>query len=174
MDEELYRLIYQAKRGEKEAFTALIKRYKGHVYRYALGMLGDQMEAEDAAQEAFIKAYYSMNQLETEYAFSAWIIRIVSNLCKDKLKKRTKEQPLSTENEELNVSYEPTHLRLTIEEAMKHLTPEHREVIILHDIHGYKYDEIAVIADVPVGTVKSRLHAARMALRIEMKKGDEL
>ncbi|SEB46067.1 sigma-70 family RNA polymerase sigma factor [Paenibacillus sp. GP183] len=175
MDEELYRLIREAKQGEKKAFAELIKRYKGHIYRHAYGVLGNRMEAEDVAQEAFLKAYYSLSRLDNEYAFSAWIFRIVTNLCRDRLKKLGRERTLSTEllQQMATKRVEDNHLRLTIEEAMKQLTPDHREVILLHDVQGYRYDEMAEILTIPLGTVKSRLNAARLALRNEMKKGDE-
>ncbi|AIQ12592.1 RNA polymerase sigma factor [Paenibacillus durus] len=174
VDEELNHIIHRAKHGDKEAFAQLVKRYKGHVYRYAAGMLGDRMDAEDVSQEAFIKVYYSLSGLDNEYAFSSWIIRIVSNLCKDRLKKRTKEQRMSDEpNETIADQHLPDPLeKLSIEEAMSRLTVEHREILLLHEVQGYRYEEIADIMEIPLGTVKSRLFAARMVLRKELGKGD--
>jgi len=175
VDEELNRLIRDAKRGDKDAFTKLISLYKAPVYRHAFGMLGDKMEAEDAAQEAFIKAYSFISRLENEYSYSAWMIRIVSNVCMDRLKKRRKERALVSESiaEARSPSTRDEHLGLTVEEAMRKLTPEHRQVILLHDVQGYRYEEIADLIGIPMGTVKSRLNAGRLALRNELKKGDE-
>jgi RNA polymerase sigma-70 factor (ECF subfamily) len=175
VDEELYRLIGEAKRGGKEAFAQLLTQYKDRVYRHAFGMLGERMEAEDITQEAFIKAYYSLARLESEYAFSSWMMQIVSNLCKDRLKKCEKERTLRSESiEEVTIQgVEDKNLGLGIQEAMTTLSPEHREVILLHDVQGYRYEEIAAIVGIPLGTVKSRLNMARLALRNEMKKGDE-
>ncbi|MDG0812691.1 sigma-70 family RNA polymerase sigma factor [Cohnella rhizosphaerae] len=87
MDEELHRLIRNAKQGDQEEFAALVRRFKDHVYRYAYGMLGDTMEAEDVAQEVFVKCYGSLSKLESEFAFVSWLNRIVFNLCADRLKK---------------------------------------------------------------------------------------
>ncbi|WP_025688617.1 RNA polymerase sigma factor [Paenibacillus zanthoxyli] len=174
VDEELNHIIHRARRGDKEAFAQLVNRYKGHVYRYAAGMLGDRMDAEDVSQEAFIKVYYSLSGLDNEYAFSSWIIRIVSNLCKDRLKKRAKEQRLRDEPDEAIADrHLPDPLeKLSIEEAMARLTVDHREILLLHEVQGYRYEEIADILEVPLGTVKSRLFAARMALRKELGKED--
>jgi RNA polymerase sigma factor (sigma-70 family) len=174
VDEELFRNIHRAKQGDREAFTKLVKRYKDQVFRHAVGMLGDKMEAEDVTQEAFIKAFYSLSNLDHEYAFSSWMIRIVSNLCKDRLKQHGKII-LAGEDSILraaNLGYEQSHDNLTIEEAMNQLTVEHREAILLHDVHGYRYEEISHMVGVPLGTVKSRLFAARLALRKELRRGE--
>lgn len=173
MDQELNKLISKAKTGEKEAFTLLVKRYKESVFRYAFGMLADRMEAEDVSQEAFIKAYYSLAKLENIYAFSSWLTRIVSNLCYDRIQKRKKETAVSGElikTHIANNNIEQVHLHMTIEEAMNKLSPEHREAIILRDVEGYSYDEIAGMINIPLGTVKSRISSARLMLRKEMNR----
>ncbi len=173
MDQELFRLIGKAKSGDTDAFALLVKQYKDQVFRFAFGMLSDRMEAEDVSQEAFIKAYYSLSRLENSYAFSSWLTRIVSNLCYDRIQKRKKENTLSSERIEASMSeqgMERSDLHLTIEEAMKTLSPEQREAILLRDVEGYTYDEIAGMLNIPLGTVKSRIHAARLMLRKEMKK----
>jgi RNA polymerase sigma factor (sigma-70 family) len=174
VDEELFRIIHRAKQGDREAFTNLVKRYKDQVFRHAVGMLGDRMEAEDVSQDAFVKAFYSLSNLDNEYAFSSWMIRIVSNLCKDRIKQRGKlifaweEQIVRTRQ----MGYNESHENLMIEEAMNRLTMEHREAILLHDVQGYRYEEISQLVGVPLGTVKSRLFAARLALRKELRRGD--
>ncbi|WP_410513590.1 RNA polymerase sigma factor [Paenibacillus sp. BR2-3] len=175
MNEELYHIIHEAKRGNQEAFAELVSRYKGHVYRYAVGMLNDRMDAEDVAQEAFVKAFYSLSSLNNEYAFTSWLIRIVSNLCKDRLKKRIKEQGCREEPNEraADQSLSDPLEKLSIEECLSKLSIDHREVLLLHDVQGYRYEEIAEMVDVPLGTVKSRLFAARMALRKELIKEDQ-
>lgn len=173
MDQELYRLIGKAKDGDKDAFALLIKRYKDIVFRYAFGMLSDRMKAEDVAQEAFIKIFYSLSRLDNLYAFSSWLTRIVSNLCYDRIQKRKKDYTVPTERIETNISnngMERTDLHMTIEEALKTLSPEHREAVILRDVEGYTYDEIARMLNIPLGTVKSRINAARLMLRKELKK----
>jgi RNA polymerase sigma factor (sigma-70 family) len=145
------------------------------VYRYAVGMLNNRMDAEDVAQEAFVKAFYSISGLDNEFAFSSWMITIVSNLCKDRLKKRVKEQAFRDEPNELTVdpNLSDPLTKLSLEDCLSRLSIDHREVLLLHDVQGYRYEEIANMVDVPLGTVKSRLFAARMALRKELKKEDQ-
>ncbi|MBB6669308.1 RNA polymerase sigma factor [Cohnella nanjingensis] len=175
MDEELNRIISEAKQGSKDAFATLVHRFKNQVYRYAYGMLGDRMEAEDASQEVFIKCYYSLSRLENEFSFVSWLTRIVSNVCLDRLKKRQRENEVAQETAgegEAQERHMSNDLKITIEEAMRQLTPEHREIMILHDVQGYRYEEIATQLGIPLGTVKSRLNAARLAFRIEMKRGE--
>lgn len=179
MDDELYELIGRAISGNKEAFADLLRRFQGSVYRYAYGMLGDRMEAEDAAQEAFIKAYYALPRLENRFAFASWLMRIVANQCRDRLQKRSRERPASDELLEHagalalaagEDSIERKQLQLSIEEAMRRLSPDHREVVLLRDVEGYSYEEIADMLLLPLGTVKSRINAARLGLRNEMKR----
>jgi RNA polymerase sigma factor (sigma-70 family) len=174
VDEELFHHIHRAKQGDRDAFTNLVERYKDQVFRHAVGMLGDTMEAEDISQEAFIKAFYSISNLDHEYAFTSWMIRIVSNLCKDRLKQRGKivyagDESIITAEQ---MGYVESHENLTIEEAMNCLTMEQKEVVLLHDVQGFRYEEISEMVGVPLGTVKSRLFTARLALRKELRRGD--
>ncbi|MBB6734473.1 RNA polymerase sigma factor [Cohnella zeiphila] len=180
MDEELYRIIREAKQGKKDAFAILVRRFKDYVYRYAYGMLGDRMEAEDVTQEAFLKCYAALPRLENEFSFVSWLQRIVSNLCSDHLKKRQKEKtkPIQETLSQMEISearqrHSAQDLKWTIEESLKQLSPDHRQIILLHDVQGFRYEEIAQTLEIPVGTVKSRLNAARLALRQIMKKGEE-
>jgi RNA polymerase sigma-70 factor (ECF subfamily) len=169
LDDKLYAIIRQAKQGSREAFTLLMERYKDHVFRFAHGMLGDRMDAEDVSQEAFIKAYYSLFQLENEAAFGSWLTRIVSNLCYDRLKK--KKLAFSELTDQIVEStMDQYQLRLSLEEAMSKLSPEHREVILLKDVRGYSYEEMETILAIPLGTVKSRMNMARLRLRTELNR----
>ncbi|WP_449603388.1 RNA polymerase sigma factor [Paenibacillus sp. Marseille-Q9583] len=173
VNDELYQMIHKAKGGNQEAFTELVQRYKGQVYRFAVGMLSNRMDAEDVAQEAFVKAFYSLSRLDNEYAFSSWMITIVSNLCKDRLKKRAQEQAFIEPNERIaDPGLSDPIEKLSVEEGLGRLSVDHREVILLHDVQGYHYEEIAEMVQVPIGTVKSRLFSARMALRKELAKED--
>lgn len=174
MHEELHLILQRAQDGDREAFAELVTRYKHQVYRHAIAMLGDRMEAEDVVQEAFVKVFYSLSKLESAYAFSSWMTRIVSNLCLDRLKKRKITAPVAERypEEMERIGYNDSHTNMSIEEAMDHLSEEHRAAIALHDIQGYRYEEMAEMLGIPVGTVKSRLFAARLALRKEWKKDD--
>ncbi|MBW5449223.1 sigma-70 family RNA polymerase sigma factor [Cohnella sp. CFH 77786] len=167
VDEELSRIIDRARRGDQEAFSELVIRNKGYVFRHAYGMLGDRGEAEDAAQEIFIKAFLALRNLDDVHAFSSWLLRIASNLCKDKLKQRaknvkTQEMPNETIPDLYGV--DPA-LKFSIEEALARLSVDHREILLLHDVQGFRYEEIAELTGIPIGTVKSRLFSARMSLR---------
>ncbi|TCS81253.1 RNA polymerase sigma factor [Tepidibacillus fermentans] len=179
MDQELFQLISEAKEGKQDAFEQLITRYKGAVYRQAYAMLGDHMEAEDVTQEVFVKIYYSLSSLESAYAFTSWLTKITFNLCYDLIEKRKKKVTVTSENlDQLTRPNPPPSsrlierkdLQLTLQEAMQNLSLEHREVIVLRDIQGYSYDEIAKLLKVPSGTVKSRLYHARLALKNELSK----
>lgn len=174
------RIIREAKQGKQDAFAILVRRFKDRVYRYAYGMLGDRLEAEDVSQEAFLKCYASLPRLENEFSFASWLQRIVSNLCMDRLKRRNKEKtkpsqdPLGEmESREARERHRAQDLRWTIEEAMKQLSPDHRQIILLHDVQGFRYEEIAHMLEIPLGTVKSRLSAARLALRLVMRRGED-
>ncbi|MDI3535244.1 MAG: hypothetical protein PWQ82_1609 [Thermosediminibacterales bacterium] len=177
MDQELYYLVKKAKKGNKDAFADLVRLYKGPVFRQAFAILNDRTEAEDVSQEAFLKAYYSIKKLNSEYAFVSWLSRIVTNLSTDKLKRRGKEKVATQQwiNEHAAFSgnwrdpIEDKELELNIRKALQKLSTQHRNIIVLRDVQGFSYEEIAKILKVPVGTVKSRIHAARLALREKLQ-----
>ena len=178
MNHEFFKLVSEARLGKKEAFTQIVKRYKDPVFRQAYAILHDRMEAEDVSQEAFLKAYNSLARLNSQYAFSSWLTRIVCHLCYDRIQKKKREElaagvdlegriPAIHDPQEM---LERKQLQLTIQEAMGTLSPDHRTVIVLRDVQGFSYEEMANILEIPVGTVKSRIHAARMALRNELSR----
>lgn len=174
VDEKLSRIIDRARRGDQDAFAELVIRYKGLVFRHAFGMLGDRGEAEDAAQEIFIKAYLALSKLDDVHAFSSWLMRIASNLCKDKLKQRTKaiEAKEILEDTIPDDAAGDPNLKLSMQEALARLSVDHREILLLHDVQGFRYEEIAELTGIPIGTVKSRLFSARMSLRKIWNKGE--
>lgn len=178
MDEELNRCIREARNGSDEAFARLVRRFKDHVYRYAYGLLKDKSEAEDASQEAFMKCYSNLSRLENAYSFSSWLTRIVSNVCMDRLKKRRTdaanidEMPDSLISSSNMALERNDDLKLALEEAMGKLSFEHRQIVLLHDVHGYRYEEISQLLSIPMGTVKSRLNAARLAMRHELRRSE--
>lgn len=139
------------------------------------------MEAEDVSQEAFVKCYSSLSRLESEFSFTSWFNRIVFNLCMDRLKKRSRERTTTASEaalagiEQIGAKEQDRarQLKRTIEEAMEQLSPLHSQIILLHDAQGYRYEEIADMLEIPLGTVKSRLHAARLALRQVMRRGED-
>jgi len=179
VDHELTLLIKEARGGSEEAFSALVSKYKGKVFRHAYAMMNDRGEAEDVAQDAFVKAFYSLHKLDNDFAFVSWLTRIVSNLCYDRLKKKQKSKHVQMENLEQNSlrhSSSPidrTNTKLIIQEAMKKLSVEHRSALVLRDVQGYSYEEISEILNIPLGTVKSRINTARGILKKELSRGDE-
>lgn len=175
MDQELYQLIYKAKRGDRHAFDDLVRTYRGPVFRHAFAMVNDHMEAEDIAQEAFTKAFYSLHKLGNEYAFSSWLTRIVTNLCYDHLKKAKRQSVMQPEDMPLGSDSpsEQADLKLAVQEAMQTLSAEHRAALVLRDIQGYSYDDIAGILKIPLGTVKSRINTARREMKKELSRGGE-
>jgi RNA polymerase sigma-70 factor (ECF subfamily) len=178
VENDLHEIILAAKRGDQTAFRQLVTAYKGIVYRHAFALLNDRMEAEDVAQEAFVKVYYSLSKLENEYAFASWLTRVVTNLCYDKNKKLNKKKiVLSDELSENMVAQRgPTPIdssitKMSLNDAMEKIPSDQRIVIILRELQGYSYAEISDILHIPLGTVKSRINAARENLKKELQKG---
>ncbi len=178
------RLVQAAKRGDLAAFNELVLAYQQQVYNIAYRLLGDPDAAADATQETFIKAYERLHQ-HRGGSFRSWVLRIVTNTCYDVLRKQQRYPTQSLDNlyadtsdrepdrlpqwQSKDTSPEEMVLRheiyRVIQEGLLTLSPEHRTVIVLCDIEGLSYEEIAEVLNIPVGTVKSRLSRARARLR---------
>lgn len=166
--------------GDVNAYEALVKEYEKNVYNLALRMTGNSEDAADMAQEAFIKAYNSLTAFRGDSKFSVWLYRIVSNVCLDFLRSRSRKQTvsLSTENDdgeevELDIAdetYSPEQLldrsltRDAVRRGLAALPPDHREILLLREIQGLSYEEIADVLGLEAGTVKSRIFRARKKL----------
>ena len=166
--------------GEVNAYEAVVKEYEKNVYNLALRMTGNSEDAADMAQEAFIKAYNSLTAFRGDSKFSVWLYRIVSNVCLDFLRSRSRKQTvsLSTENDdgeevELDIADEthsPEQLldrsltRDAVRRGLAALPPDHREILLLREIQGLSYEEIADVLGLEAGTVKSRIFRARKKL----------
>lgn len=180
MESKLYNTIHAARQGDVEAFNELVGLYKGKVFRHAYSMVHNQTEADDISQEAFIKAYYSLQKLSHEEAFVSWLSRIVHNACINHIKKN-KRETAKQQKIIANVPFtkrttnfaETMNNKLLFQEAMKNLSIKHRSVIVLCDVQGFSYEEISDILEVPVGTVKSRINSARKTLKTELQRGEE-
>ncbi len=164
-------LLAAARAGDHTAFAALVRRYQGLVFAVAYRLLGDRDAAEDVTQEAFVRAYFSLDRLRGDN-FRAWVLRIASNAALDQLRAagRRRQVPLELAPErpvEPTVCSAVEHLGLVeaLEAALAQLPPEQRAVVVLADVEGLPYDEVATILSLPIGTVKSRLARARMRLR---------
>lgn len=170
MDEHHLRIIRSAKQGDEEAFAHLVQAYKDFVHRTAYAVLRNAGEAEDVFQETFIKVFLSLQTLNDERAFPSWLAKITTRVALDY--RALRQRGISADSSapmldpELVASPTPgVDLRLTIEELMAELSPEHRATLVLREIHGLDYQEIADVLQIRVGTVRSRLHAARKQLR---------
>lgn len=159
-------LLEKVQSGDSEAFTNLVKKYTSYVYRTAFAFLHDPLEAEDVSQEVFLKIHRSISSLNEIQAFPAWLKKIITNICLDRLKKR---HPIPTQDIGLDIPSSDSTTQwdrnLLLREALKRLSPEYREVLVLREWEGYDYSEIATILAIPLGTVKSRLHTARSTLK---------
>lgn len=175
-------LIHEAQRGDLEAFNRLVLAYQDALYNTALRILGDEDQAADATQEAFISAFRAI-QTYRGGSFKAWLLRTVTNACYDELRrqKRRPTAPLEPENEEQEEIESPRWLAdsamtpeqraeaAELEHAIQHcldaLPADFRAVVVLADVQGLDYAEVASIVRTPLGTVKSRLARARLRLR---------
>jgi RNA polymerase sigma-70 factor (ECF subfamily) len=173
-------VIRRVQRGDANAFEYLVAAYEKNVYNLALRMTGNPEDAEDMAQEAFLKAYSSLDSFRGDSKFSVWLYRIVSNVCLDFLRKQKKRQSFSlsmedddSEEGELEL---PDLRRLPEDELEKKLTrdavqrglaqlPEDaRQILLLRAIQGLRYEEIGEALGLEPGTVKSRIFRARKKL----------
>ncbi|HXQ31401.1 MAG TPA: RNA polymerase sigma factor RpoE [Steroidobacteraceae bacterium] len=173
-------LVSRVQRGEKAAFDVLVLRYQHKVLKLVMRYIRDAMEAEDVAQEAFIKAYRALPAFRGESAFYTWLYRIAINTAKNTLvssKRRPVEYNLDLQDPEqyemqgrLTNGETPEHLvltdeiRETVNGAMAELPEDLRTAIVLREIDGLSYEEIAAAMDCPVGTVRSRIFRAREAI----------
>lgn len=174
MDQEL-RWIEAARQGDKSAFGRLVEAYQRPVFNLTYRMLRQQEEAEDAAQETFLRAYRKLNSYDPAHKFSTWLLSIASHYCIDLLRRRRLTW-LSLEEEGLppgamkSEQPGPEHRAMQgereaqIEALLDALAPDYRAVVLLHYWHGLSYEEIAQTTDSTVSAVKSRLFRARRML----------
>ena len=188
-DEKLsdHALIELTKSGDEEAFAQIVGRYRNPLTNYLYRFLNDYEEAVDLAQETFVRVYYAIDRYHTGYAFSTYIYRIATNLAISEIRRRKRRSILSltglfqAEGEE-TVDYQPPDLRpladaamvddersAVIAKAIATLPPKYRVPVLLRDIEGRSYDEIAEILGLGLGTTKSRISRARALLKEKLK-----
>jgi RNA polymerase sigma-70 factor (ECF subfamily) len=153
--------------GDERAIRWVLNRYRDRVVRLAAHVLHNSREAEDVAQEAFVKAFRQIGQFRGDSGFYAWLYRIVINLCLDRMRRKsmTSEMPLE-ENVAHFVAVAPdVENRLSVAQVLDSLTPPMRAALVLREVEGLEYAEIADVLNIPVGTVRSRLNTAREQFR---------
>jgi RNA polymerase sigma-70 factor, ECF subfamily len=171
-DTDELQLIEQAVAGDERAFAELVTRYQTAVYNLAYRMLGDAGEAEDAAQEVFLRIYRRLATYDADHRFSTWVLSIASHYCIDLLRrKRPWLVPLENISNWMRARTRgPEAAALAVEQqdivrGLLAKLPEHyRLVLLLRYWHDLGYEEIAQVVDLPVSTIKARLHRARNAL----------
>lgn len=180
-------LVELTKTGDRHAFRQLVERYQQRAYHVAQRVLGSDSDAEDVVQESFVKAYLSIGSFKGDSAFYSWLYRIVYNMAIDERRRRARkggapedlDNLSQTQALELSVSETPEVLASTRQElrqlnkALNQLSAEHREVLIMREVDGLAYEEIASTLGVNRGTVMSRLfYARRNLLRLLKPDGD--
>jgi len=166
-------LVRAAQTGDLWAFEELVRRHETRVYRVALRLLGSPDEAEDAAQEAFVQVWQALPAFRGESSVSTWLYRIVTNRCLSLMEARRGYEPLSERYEAPTAGPQratETHDALAaLKKAVLHLTPEQRVPLVLRELEGRSYDEIAEILEISVPAVKGRLHRARLEVVVAMR-----
>ena len=178
-------VVALAQRGREDAFRELVRRYERPVFSLIFRMVRDSATAEDLAQDAFIKVLNHIDKYRPEFKLSSWLFKIANNVAIDHLRKRhldtvsvSGSPNASTESEIEATSFEiadsagnaldeiqARELGSAIERAIGQLRPEYRACIVLRHVEGRSYEEIAATLDLPLGTVKTYIHRARIQLR---------
>lgn len=171
-------LVARSKNGDIKAFEELVCRYERKIYTVAYRMMGNYDDANDLAQEAFLRAFQSIGGFRQESSFLTWLSRIVTNVCRDELRKRYRISVESLDQEvclgDIEIKkqiaasepgpdeiYEKIELQQELQEIMATLSPEFRLALVLRDVQGFTYEEIAEQLECSLGTVKSRISRAR-------------
>lgn len=186
-----------ARRGDPESFRVLVERYQGRAYRLALRVLRDEERARDAVQDAFLKAYVNLDRFEGRSSFYTWLYRLVMNLCLDARRRDRSSRivaiPESMDLEQLGApdsrpvdeqvfrahEQDPEQalgreqLRTALAQAIADLPDAARETLILREVEGLSYAEIAAALEIPKGTVMSRLHYARRRVQELLRQGEK-
>lgn len=155
-------LISKARRGQVEAYNFLVSRWEKRVFNYLYRLVGNRDDAMDLSQDVFLKAYQSLRKLEDPARFGAWLFRIAHNEAYSLLRKRRPEAELKGEPGagEWSAKLAPVEVSLAVDAALRRLSEDQREAVVLKVYQGFKFEEMAEILACPVSTVKSRLYTA--------------
>ena len=175
-------LVRAFRQGEHQAFNRLVTLYQRKIYNLALGYVKQEDEAKDLAQDIFVTVFRQIDKLKDDNKFGAWLYQLALNHCRNRYQKLRRRgfftnQSLDDPETELNLSsgatpekdYERQNTVRLVREAIASLTPAEKEVILLRDLQELSYEEISDILSLPMGTVKSKLNRARLALKNRLK-----
>jgi RNA polymerase sigma-70 factor (ECF subfamily) len=179
-------LIAECLQGRSEAFGELVRRYQDRLYNTAYRLVGNAEDAQDVVQEAFLSAYQSLGGFKGDSLFFTWLYRIAVNTAISLKRKQRVALSIHSDPDQAGVvepldpseESRPEHAAEQAEEerrvhqALGRLSPEHRTVLVLKEMEGQKYEAMAELLGVPIGTIRSRLHRARLELR-ELLSRDE-
>ena len=185
MDTIVKKRIKQVIKGDQDAFGEIVEIYKNSIYQLCYRMLGNRHEAEDIAQEAFIRAYVNIRSFNQDLKFSTWIFRIATNLCIDRLRKKkpdyyldaevagteglTMYSQVSSDSPLPETEVESLELQETVQKEILKLPEKYRSAIVLKYMEDMSLNEISEILELPLGTVKTRIHRGREALRQQLR-----
>lgn len=179
-------VIARARRGEESAFAELLRRFRAPVFNLCLRMLKNRDDAEDVAQDVFIKVFGMLERYDDRYAFRSWVFKIAANQCIDfirrnRVKLQSLDEPLKFKGEEIERQFpdEAPNPEETVEtreigqlllEITDQLPPHYRSMIVLRHQEQLSYEEIAEVLDLPLGTVKARIHRARAMMKDKLQR----
>jgi len=169
-------LIRKCRGGDARFFEPLVRAYEGPGLRVATGMLGNVEDARDALQEAFVKVFRNLARFDTRRAFGPWFYQILRNQCRDMIRARGSRGAREVRDERLEArpadyeagperARERAAARELLWRGLERVGEDHREILVLKELEGFRYPEIAEILEIPEGTVASRLYHARRALK---------
>src|SRR5205807_4864187 len=178
-------LVRDARRGDAQAFRSLVERYQRRVYQLALGMVRDPDEAMDITQETFVRVHRYLPSFKGDSSFFTWTYRIATNLCLDSARKRgrTERVDLDESDAEIEAHMDPpsaalagphraalnAELKSKIDEALAGLSENHRAILLLREVEGLSYEELARTLGIRKGTVMSRLFHARLKMQRKLR-----
>jgi RNA polymerase sigma-70 factor (ECF subfamily) len=183
-----HEIVDAVRGGDEAAFGEIIERYRGPLTNFLYRFLNDYEEAVDLAQESFVRVYFALDRYHKEYAFSTYLYRIASNLAISELRRRKRRRLVSLTGlfggeDDQDVEFQPADTRVLPEEetidkereqviakAISSLPDKYRLPIILRDVQGHSYEEVAAILELGLGTTKSRISRARGLLKAKLEK----